>query len=154
MIADVNSRMATLTMPSYNLTIEAAYVDKCTMNEEERRAGIMYIIEGMYDGVFLYNEMSAQHWAAEWLIEEDELYVCPDELRRVMQRYILSVIYLSMEGSDWNECFAGDDECGRESRSVFFGKSAYLSSADECKWAGSTCDNESSIIGLEFGKKT
>jgi len=149
MIADVTSLSTILTMPSYNLTVQASYGDKCMVDAETRRNGITHIIEEMYDRAYWDNQMSPQTLVTEWLIEEDEFYVCPREESKVRQRYILGALYLSTKGDKWNRCFAGDDECGRQSSSVFFRKKAYLSSYDECEWAGTTCDGKI-ITSLEF----
>jgi len=151
MFLTVKSQETKLTMPDHELTIEALYGNKCPVNAEERRVGIMAIINELYEGFFPEDVASAQHQAAEWLIDEDEFYVCPNNAPKVTQRYILGVFYFSTEGKDWNRCFAGDTECG-ESNGVFSGKTAYLSPIDECEWAGSICNRRNTLLGLKFEK--
>ena len=46
---------------------------------------------------------SSANLAFEWLVGEDELYLCPDA-PKIIQRYVVAKIYFQSNGDDWKEC--------------------------------------------------
>ena len=63
-------------------------------------------------------KLSAHLRAAEWLIKGDELYVFPNVFRRVKHTMLIVRVIsldLSLEDTEWNECFAGDAQGKQES---------------------------------------
>lgn len=88
--------------------------------------------------------------AADWLINQDEYLICPDD-PKVVQRFALAVIYFATNGDNWLQCSAtGLDPCGFED--PFVGDSRFLSAENECDWAGISCDPLSCVNEIEFGE--
>lgn len=117
---------------------------------------------------------SPQDRALQWLIDEDQFTVCPDD-PKALQRYILAVTYYSTNGDDWFECSApssfdsdeaitqANENCnvqttplpgGEENPSfipVSEGSDAWLTPVYECEWAGINCrDTTNCVDRIEF----
>jgi hypothetical protein len=87
--------------------------------------------------------------ATEWILNEDEAVICPDN-DKFLQRWVLAVIYYSTGGDEWIQCSANPDAnvtCG--SLEPHLGESAFLSSGSECEWAGITCV-DGCVTEIEF----
>ena len=152
MMDEIYSHQTTMIMPSYDLTIEAYYHDKCKVSEKEHRDGILQIVKEVSEDQLFSDVTSPQRRAVEWLIEKDDLFICPHQHpRKIKQRYILAVFYMTTGGSSWMKCYEGHEDCkySAVSRkddddaiiSITSGDKAYLSPVDECEWAGTTCDH-------------
>ena len=69
-----------------------------------------------------------QGQATEWILNQDGLGLCPDA-PKIIQRWVLAVMYYSTDGDNWDSCFADDALC----------PDAFLSPVNECEWFGITC---------------
>ena len=133
-------------MPSASPTLA-----KCGMTPEERAARILAILVTVTDPLFLSDPTTIQGQAADWLIEQDEYVVCPDD-PKLVQRFALAVMYFATNGDDWLQCSANPmalDSCGFED--PFVGDKRFLSAVNECEWAGITCDQHMCVDQIEFG---
>jgi hypothetical protein len=81
-----------------------------------------------------------------WLVNVDEMGVCPDEEEDVEQRYIMALLYYSTDGDNWRNCSAVAEpgECPSET-------TQFLSGDDVCFWFGVSC-NKGTINGISVGK--
>jgi hypothetical protein len=109
------------------------------------------VLETVADPILLRDPTTIQGKAANWLIGQDELLVCPDD-KKLIQRFALAVIYFATNGDDWLQCSANPmatDACGSED--PFIGASRFLSGENECEWAGISCDLQLCVTDVEFG---
>jgi hypothetical protein len=109
------------------------------------------ILDTVADPILLRDPTTIQGKAANWLIGEDELLVCPDDVK-LIQRFALAVIYFATNGDGWLQCSANPlstDACGLEY--PFMGESRFLSGANECEWAGISCNLQLCVTEVEFG---
>ena len=108
-------------------------------------------------------EGSPQNLAAEWLINEDMRYVCPQD-PTLIQRYSMAVFYYSTDGNDWFQCNAPSDfgseeaiaEANANCNLVVEGSNssdAWLTPSSECDWGGVACTASGFIDRLDFGKQ-
>lgn len=79
-----------------------------------------------------------QGQAAQWIINEDEFRICPDD-PKLIQRWALAVMYYSTEGDSWTMCFDGDEQCANDTDELGNPLISFLSSVNECEWFGITC---------------
>jgi hypothetical protein len=101
--------------------------------------------------------ITAQGQATEWLLNEDEYHVCPDD-GKLIQRWTLAVMYFATGGDEWFQCRRGGssaattttttDRCG--SNAPFVGRERFLSATNECEWAGIFC-MDGCVTEIEFG---
>jgi hypothetical protein len=88
--------------------------------------------------VFDDNE-NAQYKAFDWIVENDPLYMCPDDAN-LKQRYILAVFYFSTSGDGWSKCTQDEttpcDGVG------------FLTSVSECQWGGIECDEDGRVVSI------
>ena len=123
---------------------------KCGMTPEERAARILAILDGVANPISLRDIGLMQGKAADWLINQDEYLICPDD-PKIVQRFALAVIYFATNGDEWLQCSAnGLDPCGFED--PFVGDSRFLSAVNECNWAGIACDPLMCVTEVEFGE--
>jgi len=87
-----------------------------------------------------------QNQAADWLINLDQDYTCPDDIN-LSQRYIMAVFYFSTEGNDWARCsapsnFFNEEAIAQANRlcQLTLGGNAWLTPGIECEWAGLLCE--------------
>lgn len=64
--------------------------------------------------------------------------MCPGDTK-LIQRYVMALLYYSTDGDNWTECSEGDLGCPTN---------PYLSSENECTWFGNTCDAELCITEI------
>jgi hypothetical protein len=122
----------------------------CNISSAQRAAQITASLESVTDPALINDVFSPQGRAATWLIEEDVRLLCPPD-DKLIQRWVLAVIYFSTGGDTWNQCSAlGADFCGTQD--PFLGKRRYLSEFNECQWAGISCNVDSSVTEIEFGE--
>ena len=124
---------------------------KCGIPPQERSTRILAVLDTVADPILLRDTTTIQGKAANWLIGEDELLVCPDD-EKLIQRFALAVIYFATNGDGWLQCSANHlatDSCGLED--PFTGASRFLSGVNECKWAGISCDAQLCVTKVEFG---
>ena len=90
---------------------------------------------------------STRHKAIQWLAFEDDIpekeKTSPKEL---LQRYVLSVLYFSTKGNDWNVC-------SRTKRSACVegtGFERFLSPHSVCHWYGIHCNKKNHITMIDL----
>jgi hypothetical protein len=86
-------------------------------------------------------EGTTANQAFNWLDKQDDLIVCPNTTDAVVQRYILSLFYFSLNGFEWTNCRAANAEVA----GPCIGGLPWLDGSNECKWYGVEC-NPSNII--------
>lgn len=138
--------------PTSSPTISAApstspTLSECLITPEERRAGILGILDQVADSSLIRDVSTPQGRATEWIISQDARRLCPDEIK-IVQRWVLAVMYFSTGGDSWIQCFDGDLECG--DFLPFVNDEAFLSSSIECEWAGISCNTDACVTEIEF----
>jgi hypothetical protein len=124
----------------------------CNVTPEERALGILQALDLIADPSLIRNGSTSQGMATNWIINQDIRRLCADD-EKLVQRWVMAVIYFSTGGSEWNQCSAvGSDSCGAEF--PFVNKRRFLSPNSECQWAGVTCNAQACITEIEFGKIT
>ena len=83
------------------------------------------------------SEGTAQHRAAMFLVNDDELRLSPGDAR-LGQRYLAAVFYYSTGGDWWLDRGSGDG--------------AFLGPASECSWKGLRCNAFGEVTSIEFEK--
>jgi hypothetical protein len=120
------------------------------ITDEERIAQILAILDAVADEDDIRNNNTPQGLATTWIIDQDEYNICPDN-PKLVQRWTLAVMYFSTNGDAWFQCSANPvaiDLCGVQS--PFEGEDRFLSSVNECEWAGITCI-DACVTEIEFG---
>ena len=123
----------------------------CGLTPQRRSELILNILDSVSDSAILRNQNTPQGMAADWIIGADTQRVCPDD-EKLVQRYVLALIYFSVGGDKWFQCSASldtADDCGVEF--PFEGRDRFLDSSNECSWAGVRCDAELYVTEIEFG---
>ncbi len=139
-------------LPTISPTISAAPSNNptlagCGTTPEEREAAIFGILDQVADSSLIRDITTPQGQAARWIISEDELRLCPNDLK-IVQRWVLAVMYFSTGGDSWTQCFQDDVECGVFL--PFLNQEAFLSPSTECEWAGIACDAMACVTEIEF----
>lgn len=122
----------------------------------------MSFLEMISNDGSLEEEGSPQNLAANWLINEDMAFLCPQD-PTLSQRYSMAVFYYSTDGDDWFQCNAPSDFSSEESIAeananceiVAMGSAssdAWLTPSSECDWGGAACTATGLIERLDFGK--
>jgi hypothetical protein len=73
---------------------------ECGIPPEERSSRILAVLDTIADPILLRDPTTIQGKAANWLIGEDELLVCPDD-EKLIQRFALAVIYFATNRHGW-----------------------------------------------------
>ena len=123
-----------------------------SLTKEERAAQIVAQIAAVSDLNLLRNTATPQAKALKWLIEEDVLKRCPDDVK-LIQRWALATFYYSTGGEDWFECSGNPlatDDCG--ANYPFIGDDRFLSGRNECFWAGVKCNPDFCVTEMEYGE--
>jgi len=89
----------------------------------------------------LLNKDSAQSKAIEWIILNDDFFLCPND-PSFAQRYFLALLYFSTNGNDWNSCAAHENSSCSGNR--------FLSSTSECSWTGCECDRNDQLTRINL----
>lgn len=98
-------------------------------------------------GLVALTDTDSPQWQAyEWLVYDDDKFVCPND-DTLVQRYILAVLYFATTGDAWDRCYRGDNECREEENAE-----PYLSTSSECEWYGSECFADGLIESVTLGK--
>lgn len=100
----------------------------------------MLTLSKVSDGPALKAHDSPQALAFDWITEDDELRVCPDD-PNVVQRYVLGVLYFATSGDSWHRCAVKSEDCDG---------SNFLSGTHECSWGGVVCDDQGNIIEIHL----
>jgi hypothetical protein len=123
----------------------------CGLTPQQRRNQIYAVLDTVSVPQDVRNQNTNQGRAAEWLIDDDGLQLCPDD-EKLIQRWALAVIYFATNGEDWLQCSnnpLATDACGTVP--PFIGDTRFLSANNECTWAGIVCDVELCVTEIEFG---
>lgn len=123
---------------------------ECQITEREREILIFGILDQVADSALIRDISTPQGMAADFIIHQDARRLCPDNAK-IIQRWVTATVYFSTGGDDWIKCSAlGSDPCGTEK--PFVNKTAFLSSFNECQWAGISCNFQECVTEIEFGK--
>ena len=128
----------------------------CRLTDAERIDQIERIISQVSDINDVREAGTPQNLSYRWLISEgpDSLFVCPDNVDFVLQRYILGVTYFALDGDNWDRCQSNTDSA--DCFAVVDGETndyePYLSKEDVCEWFGITCNGNNIVTGVFLGK--
>lgn len=128
--------------PSNNPTLVG-----CGITPEEREIAILGILDQVADSSLIRDINTSQGRATRWIISEDALRLCPSD-PKIIQRWVLAVMYFSTGGESWTQCNQNDAECG--DFFPFLNQEAFLSPSIECEWAGITCNAMACVTEIEF----
>jgi hypothetical protein len=141
--------------PSSNPSISSGLSSSPTLSNcpdltpAQRVDAILQVLFDVVDDPALLRDLDTpQGQATDWLINGDLEQTCPDD-EKLLQRWTLAVMYYSTNGDEWERCSAaGEDPCGTEN--PFLGERRFLSSFDECEWAGIVCDTDGCVTEVMF----
>lgn len=129
----------------------------CDLSPQDRRISILSVLSNVTDPVLLLTPSDPRNVAAEWLIGEDALTLCPFD-PKIVQRWALALVYFSTGGDDWFKCSAStvtgdeeDDGCGIEFP-FDDGEDRFLAPVNECSWASIECNDQLCVTEVEFGE--
>mmetsp|Transcript_34542 Transcript_34542/g.79859 ORF Transcript_34542/g.79859 Transcript_34542/m.79859 type:complete len:408 (-) Transcript_34542:1142-2365(-) len=100
--------------------------DVCKITNRQRAGEIMDKVLLTTEKEVLSDVKSAQYLTYDWIVNEDEKRICPDD-DTLIQRYVLALIYFQLGGQFW-QTEKGDPI-------------KYLNGESECFWHGVTCDD-------------
>lgn len=128
-------------------SISAAPTVNCNMDLVSRAVSLQSLLRDVSDPVSMLTEGSAQNRAWKWLLEEDDMFVCPND-SNVIQRYVMAVFYHSTLGDSWFSCANNNNTpCPRGADTY-----RWLTGASECHWFGVDCDVNGLVTGVIFGE--
>lgn len=88
---------------------------------------------------------SPQYRAAEFLVNDDIFGTTLDEDALLVDRYVLSTFYYSMDGDDsWFSCYQKDGNCT-------VGNPWLSPEVNHCQWSAVRCDESGRVIDIFFG---
>lgn len=128
-----------VSLPSSLTDRAQSIASKCLANETKRSADLLNQVSGVSTYNDLADSSTVQYRALDWLDKLDGMIICADKFEDVAQRYIMALIYFSMNGPQWNEC-----------RSVLSvlpgnctqGSTRWLDVSHECDWFGLSCGGD------------
>ena len=127
----------------------------CNLDPVDRRQMILEVLTVDNDVTpadEIEDNGSSANLAFEWLVNEDTLYLCPDD-PKLIQRYVIAKLYYQTGGDNWDECRAHENgpvpSCNTDA--IYAGEN-WLESSNECDWAFITCDDDACITRIEVGK--
>jgi hypothetical protein len=123
---------------------------------------IRIVLNSVTDPVVLSTSGTPQNEALAWIVDQDIRYLCPDD-PNLKARYSTAVFYFGTRGSRWINCKAPDDfndpksiAAANEACTIEplpdSGSDAWLTPSSECMWGGIVCDENGSVVRIEFGK--
>ena len=125
-------------------------LEGCNVSPIERAVRVMEELDLVADPVLIRDFATPQGKATTWILMEDERRICQGD-PKLIQRWVMAVMYFSTGGDNWFQCSAnGVDPCG--DFFPFQEKDRFLSSSNECEWAGITCNTDACVTEIEFGK--
>ena len=83
---------------------------KCGVTALERSRDILTELLMVSDPLTLVDPNTPQFQARIWLDDIDDAIICPENNRRVHQRYRLALLYFQMGGGDWTVCNAVEED--------------------------------------------
>ena len=146
--------------PSQSQTVLPSF--KCDVGPTERRKMMLSVLTADNNVTSIENINmigSSSNLAFEWLVGEDELYLCPDD-PNIIQRYVLAKLYFNTNGNEWIHCSRKQNatipECSPTETSPegsLQGEN-WLSASNECEWAFIRCRSDKNITHIEVGKSS
>eukprot|EP00814_Leptocylindrus_danicus_P001259 CAMPEP_0116024108 /NCGR_PEP_ID=MMETSP0321-20121206/12092_1 /TAXON_ID=163516 /ORGANISM="Leptocylindrus danicus var. danicus, Strain B650" /LENGTH=533 /DNA_ID=CAMNT_0003495719 /DNA_START=77 /DNA_END=1678 /DNA_ORIENTATION=- len=132
----------------------AAPTYPCGVEPLTRRDMIFDILTPeVVSGAMINDVGSSANLAFEWLVGEDDLYICPDD-PKVIQRFVMGKIYFQMNGDDWLQCSrpstSSDNKpsCDVPPNQGYEG-AEWLDAGHECDWAYVKCNTDRCITHIE-----
>jgi hypothetical protein len=127
----------------------------------DRRKALREFYSTISDPELFDNPTTPQALALDWISNHDTMMVCPNDPKicHPIQRYVMAVMYFSLNGYQWTKCTAPRDfNCQdeidnknhgcdivpsphypNESRIGCYDALAWLSPSHECMWGGVAC---------------
>jgi len=139
-----------VSLPSLAPSGNPTNTGPCGLSELQRSDAIFSLLDTVSDPMLLRNPGSPHSQSIQWLIGNDDAYLCPDN-SKIIQRYVLALVYFSTNGDKWLQCSSSSfavDNCGDEN--PFQGQTRFLSGATECNWAGIRCNESLCVTQIEF----
>ncbi len=133
----------------------------CNQEPAVRDLLIRIFINTVSDSNVVGTDSTPQGQAANWLINEDTRFLCP-ESPSLKSRYALAVFYYSTRGDRWLECSApasfnntaaidaANTACNIQSFPDS-GSDAWLTPSDECQWGGVVCNDDGNVEIVNIG---
>lgn len=112
--------MISTSMTTPTMSPSSAPTFPCNSSPELREDALFAIAVGISSDNQVTNSSTPQGQALEWLVKDDPLFLCPDDVESVTQRYVMAVLYLTMKAVPSVES---------------------LKTVNECEWGGVTCTN-------------
>lgn len=133
----------------------------CNQNPAVRDLLIRILLNTVSDSNAVATEGTPQNQAANWLINQDTRFLCP-ESPTLKSRYALAVFYYSTRGDRWLECSAPtsfSDAAVIEAANTACtiqsfpdsGSDAWLTPGDECQWGGVVCNVDGNVEIINIG---
>ena len=120
------------SLPVPTTTSSSVPTPSCNLSNDERYGELQKEL-GVVSMSDLRDMSTPQGKAFNWIASLDEMQLCPGD-DRLIQRYVVVVLYFSTNGGGWND------------------KTSWLNPATECEWAGLTCNLVGEIVGVELSK--
>ena len=134
----------------------------CNQDPSLRALLIRVILNTVSDSATVDTEGSPQNQAANWIIQQDARFLCPDD-PDLVPRYSMAVFYYSTRGDRWLECMAPTDfsdpaaidQANTDCTIQPFpdsGSDAWLTPSDICQWGGIVCSDSGAVELMDLGK--
>ena len=107
------------------------------MSIDDRITAIAASIGRISSQEALGNPSTAQARALKWIQGHDNTHLCPSD-PKLVQRYILAVLFFETTGEKWALCPIGNEDCN------------FLDSADECSWRAISCNAEGYVTEIHL----
>jgi hypothetical protein len=104
----------------------------------------------------LVNPDTSQFAARNWIDNEDDAIVCPENVERIHQRYRLALLYFQMGGSQWTRCRAEDTSLRVVYEDLVMEADGgcpgipFLNMVNECEWYGMSCGDAYDGVQAEW----
>jgi hypothetical protein len=123
---------------------------------------VRVILNTVSDSAIIDTEGTPQYQAADWIINQDALFLCPGD-PNLIPRYGMAVFYYSTRGERWLQCSAptdlSDPAAIEQANTVCTiqpfpdsGSDAWLTPSDICQWGGIVCDDGGAVDIIDIGK--
>jgi len=119
----------------------SAVFEKCGISEQDRSSMLLDMLSLTSSMLALTDTSAPQYQARMWLEKDDGAQLCPNQVEeaRIIQRYIVGLIYYAFGGNNWTNCRAqGAGSCFQED-STSIPAIPFLDASHECLWFGLTC---------------
>lgn len=121
---------------------------RCNLTPEDRAKQILDMAISV-SGIDAFSDStSARARAVEWLVGMDDAYLCPDDGKFLVQRYVMAVFYFEFDGDDWNDCSAVSGARCQSDKG--FPLIPFLDPSSECDWGGLECNVDGCITKIRL----